>query len=147
VADEPGHTRRVPDDVPRVVGHHHLDEHVAREDLLLDRPPLAVLDLDLLLGGDHHLEDLVLDAHRLDAVLEVGLDLVLIAGVGVNDVPLLVVDRPELAIATINGGPIDGNILLVRDRVSTLSRHRVWSSAPCYCPVRALAWRIRDCWG
>ena len=51
--------------------------------------PLAVLDLDLLLHGHEHLEDLVLDAHRLDAVLEVGLDLVLVAGVGVDHVPLL----------------------------------------------------------
>src|SRR4029077_18990814 len=46
------------------------------------------------------LEDLVLHAHRLDAVLEVGLHLVLIPGVGMDHVPLL-------------GGPLCG-IRIVR---------------------------------
>jgi hypothetical protein len=49
---------------------------------------LAVFDLDLLLGGDDDLEDLVLDTHRLDAVLEVGFHFVLITGVRVDHVPL-----------------------------------------------------------
>src|SRR5215218_1381857 len=42
-----------------LVGHRHLNEHVPGEDLALHGAPLAVLDLDLLLGGDHDIVDLV----------------------------------------------------------------------------------------
>jgi len=49
---------------------------------------LAVLDLDLVLGGDQDLEDLVVHVHRVDPLLEVLLDLLLVSGVGVHDVPL-----------------------------------------------------------
>ena len=73
----------------RVGVEHHLDQHVAGEDLLLDGGTLAAADLDLVLHRDQDLEDLVLHAHRLDAVLEVGLDLVLVAGVRVDHVPAL----------------------------------------------------------
>src|SRR6185369_13089493 len=45
---------------------------------------------DLVLHRDEDLEDLVLHAHRLDAVLEVRLDLVLVARVRVDHVPALV---------------------------------------------------------
>src|SRR5918996_5676408 len=88
-ADEARDARRVAHDVPALVAHDHLDQHVAGEDLAVHRLALAVLDLDLLLHRDEDLEDLVLHAHRLDAVLEIRLHLVLVAGVGVDDVPLL----------------------------------------------------------
>src|SRR5215218_3702962 len=89
-ADERGDARRVADDEPGLGVEDHLDQHVARVHLLLDGMPLALADLDLVLHRDEHLEDLVLHAHRLDAVLEVGLDLVLVARVRVDDVPALV---------------------------------------------------------
>src|SRR5437763_6707932 len=44
-ADEAGHARCVAHDVPGVVVHGHLDHDVPGVHLLLDRPPLAVLDL------------------------------------------------------------------------------------------------------
>src|SRR3954454_21418257 len=88
-ADEARHARRVADDEPAVGVEDHLDEDVARVHLLLDGVPLALPDLDLVLHRNEHLEDLVLHAHRLDAVLEVRLDLVLVARVGVDDVPAL----------------------------------------------------------
>src|SRR5712671_4067338 len=88
--DEARHARRVPDDEPAVRLEDHLDEDVARVDLLLDGVALALADLDLILHRDEDLEDLVLHAHRLDAVLEVGLDLVLVARVRMDDVPALV---------------------------------------------------------
>jgi hypothetical protein len=47
----------------------------------------SVADLDLVLRRDDDLEDEVLRVHGLDAVLEVGLDLVLVAGVRVDHVP------------------------------------------------------------
>src|SRR5262249_37626150 len=48
---------------------------------------LAVLGLDHLLGRDDDPAKARALPHRLDAVLEVGLDLVLMAGIGVDDVP------------------------------------------------------------
>src|SRR4029079_17622947 len=89
-ADEARDARRVPDDEPAVGVEDHLHEDVARIDLLLDGVALARADLDLVLHRDEHLEDLVLHAHRLDAVLEVRLDLVLVARVGMDDIPALV---------------------------------------------------------
>src|SRR6188472_3456235 len=88
-ADEPRDARGVPHDVPRLVAHRHLDQHIAREHLAVHRLALAIADLDLLLHRHEDLEDLVFHAHRLDAVLEVRLHLVLVARVGVDHVPLL----------------------------------------------------------
>src|SRR5688572_28818424 len=88
-ADEARHARGVPHHVPALVAHRHLHQHVAGKDLAIHGLALAVADLDLLLHRDEDLEDLVLHAHRLDAVLEIGLYLVLVARVRVDDVPLL----------------------------------------------------------
>ena len=88
-ADEARDARGVADDEPGLGVQDHLDQHVARVHLLLDGVPLALPDLDLVLHRDEDLEDLVLHAHRLDAVLEVGLDLVLVPGVRVDHVPAL----------------------------------------------------------
>ena len=88
-ADEAGHARRVAHDEPGVGVQDHLHQHVAGVDLLLDGHALAAADLDLVLFGHQDLEDLVVHAHRLDAVLEVGLDLLLVARVRVDDVPVL----------------------------------------------------------
>ena len=88
-ADEAGDARGIAHDEPAVRVEDHLHEHVARVDLLLDGMALALADLDLVLHRDEDLEDLVFHAHRLDAVLEVGLDLVLVARVRVDDVPPL----------------------------------------------------------
>jgi hypothetical protein len=88
-ADEARDARRVADDEPAVRVEDHLHQHVAGVDLLLDGMALALADLDLVLHRDEDLEDLVLHAHRLDAVLEVGLDLVLVARVRVDHVPAL----------------------------------------------------------
>src|SRR5438034_298433 len=78
---------RVAHDVPRVVAHDHLDEHIAREHLLLHRVPLAVLDLDLFLRRHQFLEGLVAHVHRVDAMLEVRLHLVFIARIRVDHIP------------------------------------------------------------
>ena len=87
-ADEPGHARGVAHRAPGPVGQVHPDQDVAGVDLALDLLALAVLDLGDLLGRDLDLEDVVLHVQRLDPGLEVGLDLVLVAGVGVHDVPV-----------------------------------------------------------
>src|SRR6202453_2409594 len=85
--DEPGDPGRVPDDRPAVVVQLAAAQQVAREHLLLDHHLLAVLELDDILHRDDHLVDAVLHVHRHGPAVEVGLHLVLIAGVGVDDEP------------------------------------------------------------
>jgi hypothetical protein len=87
MADATRDARGITHDIPRVVGHAHLHQHIAGKDLLLDGAPLAVLDLDLFLGRHDHTEDLILHLHRLDAMHEVLLNFILVARVGMDDVP------------------------------------------------------------
>ena len=87
-ADEAGDTGGVAHHVPRLVAHHHVDEDVAGVDALADVAALPVLDLDDVLSGDEDVEDLVVHVHGLDALEEVGPHLLLVARVGVHDVPL-----------------------------------------------------------
>src|SRR3954451_22682928 len=87
-ADEAGDARSVLDRRPRLVGEVHADEDVAGEDLRLHDLALALLDDGLVLGRHLDLEDVVLHVERGDPGLEVGLHLVLVARVGVHDVPV-----------------------------------------------------------
>ena len=87
-ADEAGDARGVADRAPRLVVQVHPHQDVAGEHLALDLLALAVLDLGDLFGRHLDLEDVVLHVQGLDAALEVGLHLVLVAGVGVHDVPV-----------------------------------------------------------
>ena len=87
-ADEAGDARGVAHRAPRLVVEVHPHQDVAGEDLALHLLALAVLDLDDLFGRHLDLEDVVLHVERRDAALEVGLHLVLVAGVGVHDVPV-----------------------------------------------------------
>src|SRR5690349_19420304 len=54
-AHEAGHAGSVLDQVPGVVGHLHLNQDIAGHGPLLDRHPLAVLELRYLLGRDDDL--------------------------------------------------------------------------------------------
>src|SRR5207253_8724745 len=56
--------------MPRLVGHLHLDEDVAREEAPLADRLLPALHLDHFLGRHQHLAELVLHARALDAVEE-----------------------------------------------------------------------------
>jgi hypothetical protein len=66
----------------------HAHQHVAGELVLADGLAVAVLDLDDLFLGHLGLVDVVLDVERDGALLQVGLHPVLVARVGVDDVPL-----------------------------------------------------------
>ena len=78
---------RVADDVPGVVVEVAAHEQVAGEHLLLDDDLLAVLELDDVLHRDDDLVDALLHVHRGDAGLEVLLDLLLVARLGVDHEP------------------------------------------------------------
>src|SRR3954468_18364280 len=95
--DEARDARGVADGAPRLVVELHPDQQVAGQDLAVDLRALAVLDLGDLFGGHLDLIDVVLDVQGLDAGLEVGLHLVLVARVGVHDVPVAGRDPQRLA--------------------------------------------------
>src|SRR3989338_3282822 len=88
-ADEAGHARRVLDQVPGLVVHLHLDQHVTGEKFPRRDLFLAGLDLGDLLHRDQHLADLLLQVELLGAGLERGLHAVLVAGLRVDHVPAL----------------------------------------------------------
>src|SRR3954447_8711660 len=88
-AHEAGDARRSLDELPGVVIEVHVDEHVAGHRALLDRDLLVVLHLGHRLGGHDDLADRAALVQGARAVLEVLLDLVLVSGVGVDDVPAI----------------------------------------------------------
>src|SRR6185437_16609310 len=85
--DEAGHPGGVADGPPDVVVQVATDQQIAGEGLLLDGDLLAALELDDVLHGDDDLEHLVLHPPGGHHVLQVRADLVIVAGVGVDDVP------------------------------------------------------------
>ena len=117
---------RVADAVPALVVHLAAHEEVAGEDLLLDGLLATVLELVDLFHGDDDLVDLVLHVHALDASSEVGRDLLLVARLGVHDVPLAragpgVVDRIDVLV-----GSASSAVSASADRSKLAS---TWSSA------------------
>src|SRR4051812_25228732 len=86
-AHEAGDARRALDHLPRVLVEVHVHQHVAGHRALLDRDLLVVLHLLHRLRRHDDLAHGTGLAERGDAVLEVLLDLVLVPGVGVDDVP------------------------------------------------------------
>src|SRR3989344_3204136 len=80
---------------PRSVAHHtpgipvgnHPNEDVAGVDLLFLNHALAALDANLLLGWDNDFENLILHAERLDALIEIALDRVLVSCISMDSVP------------------------------------------------------------
>src|SRR6185295_9884175 len=75
--------------MPGVVVHLHLDQHVAREELALGHVLLAALHLDDLFHRHEDLAELVGHAGAIDPVLERALHRFLETRVGVDDVPAL----------------------------------------------------------
>jgi hypothetical protein len=102
LAHEAGHTRRVADDEPRLVVELGTHQQVAGEHLPLGHDTLAVAEVDVVLHGNDHFVDRVLGVHRHDARLEVLLDLLLVAGLGVHDEPAT---RP--VVRALGGRPLE----------------------------------------
>src|SRR5215468_4314495 len=96
------------DQVERPVIEHHLDEHVAREELAGRGPALALHDLHHALGRDQDLAEVLGEIGVPDPLQQGQLRLVLVARVGVDDVPLLLgpLGRLVAAARTIAIGPV-----------------------------------------
>ena len=66
----------------------HANQHVPREDLLRHLVPLPLLDFDFFLGGNHDFENTIAHIPGLDLAFDGFLDLVFVAGIGVQHVPV-----------------------------------------------------------
>src|SRR3954452_3970475 len=88
-ADEAGHAGGALDELPRVVVELHVHEDVTGHRALLDGRLLVVLHLGHRLGRDDDVAHGPALVQRLRAMLQVLLDLVLVSGVGVDDVPAI----------------------------------------------------------
>ena len=84
---EAGHAGGVAHHVPGVVIQDHVDQDVAGQELALHLAALSAANLQFFLRGDDDVEDAVRDVHRFNTALEVLVHLVLVTGVGVEDVP------------------------------------------------------------
>lgn len=107
VADESRHAVGRLHDSPGIVRQLHADEHVPGHAHAGDELALAAADLEDLLHRHFDLEDVVLHVHRVHADLEVLLDPLLVAGVGVQDVPAAVEALelgPDVVLGQLAGG-------------------------------------------
>src|ERR1700691_2684277 len=87
--DEAGNLRRILDDVPGLVVEHHLDEDVPGEKFAArDFARAALAEFLYALNRDQHLADFFFLMKRAYPLLERGLGLVLVARIGVDDIPL-----------------------------------------------------------
>jgi hypothetical protein len=80
--------------VPGVVGHFHLDEHVAREEFALGNILLPALHLDDFFHRHQDLAELFLHAGACDTVDQRALHALLEAGVRVHYIPFLAHESP-----------------------------------------------------
>jgi len=92
--DETHHLGHILDQVPAVLVHLHLDQHVAGKELALTLALDAFFHLDHFFGRDQNLAKQVLHAGARNAFLQRTLNLLLEAGISVHDVPALCHQRP-----------------------------------------------------
>jgi hypothetical protein len=89
-AEEAGDLGRILDEVVRLIGHLHLHQHVAGEELALGVHLAAAANLDDLLGRHEDFVEQVRQAGRLGLLPDGVGNLALEVGIRVDDVPLLV---------------------------------------------------------
>src|SRR5262249_34979359 len=109
-ADETGDLGGALDQVPGVVGHLHLDQHVAREEFALGNVFLAALHLDDFFDRHQNLAELGLHAGARNAVDQSPLPAFLKAGVGVDYIPFLAHESPcPISMRTAHSNPASIN--------------------------------------
>src|SRR5688572_30016323 len=86
-ADESSHLRGVLDEVPSFVGHLHLDQHIAGEELPFADVLLSAAHFHDLLDRHENLAELILHAGAPDAVLQRTLHALLETGISVHHKP------------------------------------------------------------
>src|SRR6056297_1284328 len=88
-ADEAHHLGHILDEVPGILVHFHLDQHVARKELALAPTLHALFHFDDFLGRNENFAKLLFHAGSLDTLFQRALNLLFEARIGVNDVPAL----------------------------------------------------------
>ena len=88
-ADKAGHPRRIAHDIPRLIVHAHLDEDIPRKDLALHDLLAPALHLDIVIHRNDDIENRVLKPHGTNLALKIRLHLVLVSGIGMDDIPFL----------------------------------------------------------
>ena len=88
-AEETRDLRRVLDEVIGLIGHVHLHEHIAREELALGIDLAAAAHLDDLFGRHDHVLEQLLELVLRDLLANVLGDLALEVAVRLNDIPAL----------------------------------------------------------
>ena len=74
-------------DIPGLIFKYHFHKHIAGEDLSLDSLGLSLFYGDFFLHGDKDFKDPVFHTHGGYALIYICLDLILISGIGLDDVP------------------------------------------------------------
>src|SRR6185312_7082689 len=100
-AQESGVLRRVLDQVERLLVEIHLHEHVAGEKFAGGRALLSLHQLDDGVGRDEDVPELLVERSLANAIEQRELGLVLVARIGVYDVPL---HRHKATLESIIGG-------------------------------------------
>src|SRR6185436_7482512 len=116
-AHETRDLRRALDEMPRVVRHFHLDQHVAREELALADRLLPCLHLHDFLDRHQDLAELLGDLRTLDAIDERALDALLEARVSVHDEPLLAHPSPR----PVKSFTIHASVVSIEKRISAMT--------------------------
>ncbi len=88
------HPRRIPNHIPGILAHDHLNQDVPGICFLLDGLPPASLDPYLFFLRNHHVKDLVAHRERFNALLQIPRDRFFVSGIGMNGVPL-----PDIALS------------------------------------------------
>src|SRR5208283_3003876 len=109
-ADEPGHLGRALHQVPGVVGHLHLDEHVAGEELAFGNGLGAVLHFHHFLDRNEDLAELLGHARALDALGQGTQNALLEPRVCVHDEPLLIAHPSPRPVTNLTSHASDESI-------------------------------------
>ena len=102
-AHEASDSGGVAHDIPRVFIHNHVNQDVTRKHPALDGTALAVFQFDFFFSRNNHLVDAVAAhiMHRSRAMLKVFFNLVFIARIAMNDIPVAFSDW--LCIHSLSG--------------------------------------------
>src|SRR5208282_1232311 len=109
-ADEPGHLGRALHQVPCVVGHLHLDEHITGKELAFRNRLGAVLHLHHFLDRNEDLAELLGHAGALDALGQGTQDALLEPRVCVHDEPFLIAHPSPRPVTNLTSHASDESI-------------------------------------
>ena len=85
--NKPSHSTGIPDNIPGIVVHDHVDKNIAWEHFSLDLLGNTITHLHNVFQRNPYFQNLILKMSVFNCLLNVGLYLVLITGIGMDNVP------------------------------------------------------------